>query len=77
MVAYKIPVTFCFNVTSYQNIRNDMLTAVSRNFLPTLYFLLYRSTAVSVNNNNCVIFKADQIFIRRSDSISKWYYSPN
>ena len=53
---------FLLECSLYQNIRNDMLAAVSRICLPTLNSLLYGSTAVSVNDN-IMIFKAVQTFI--------------
>ncbi|MCG7869675.1 MAG: endonuclease/exonuclease/phosphatase family protein [Candidatus Thiodiazotropha taylori] len=56
---------FLLECNLYQNIRNDMLTAVSRICLPTLNSLLYGSTAVSVNDN-IMIFKAVQTFILKS-----------
>ena len=56
---------FLLECNLYQNIRNDMLAAVSRICLPTLNSLLYGSTAVSVNDN-IMIFKAVQTFIFKS-----------
>ena len=56
---------FLLECNLYQNIRNDMLAAVSRICLPTLNSLLYGSTAVSVNDN-IMIFKAVQTFILKS-----------
>ena len=62
---------FLLECNLYQNIRNDMLAAVSRIRLPTLNSLLYGSTAVSVNDN-IMIFKSLQTFILKSkDFISK------
>ena len=48
---------FLLECNLYQNIRNDMLAAVSRICLPTLNTLLYGSTTASVNDN-IMIFKA-------------------
>ena len=56
---------FLLECSLYQNVRNDMLAAVSRICLPTLNSLLYGSMAVSVNDN-IMIFKAVQTFILKS-----------
>ena len=56
---------FLLECNLYQDIRNDMLAAVSRICLPTLNSLLYGSTAVSVNDN-IMIFKVVQTFILKS-----------
>ena len=54
----------------YQNIRNDMLTTVSRICVSALNSLLYGSTAVSVNDNVMILKLFKLLYSNLCDFIS-------
>ena len=58
----KIPNTFFLECSLYNNIRHDMLTAISRFCNPGLDVLLYGNPTLS-NETNISIFTASHTFI--------------